>query len=403
MHPKTHSFKLLHIYVALIIAILIIPKDSHSQTYTTLVDGNWSNTTNVWSLDGVTPCGCMPPNPTNGVDISIEHNLNLGFDLDITGGSLVDLQPYTSSLVGTGSTITVTGATFIINSDLDIQGMDILSAATVNVYGYVSIQTNNSMDIYGTLNVLGGYFEANSSITVQPTGAMILTNYSKIVSNASFSNEGYIFICGVCCVEISGSVTNENTGTIAGTGGWNTVSGTTKNFGSWDPAMLWCSAGNDVGMPSAETCPETETLCNAIILSVTFGSFDVALQSEHALLSWSTVSERNNDYFSVERAKDNFNFTQIGVVDGSGTTDLEQLYSLADQLYEEGKYYYRLKQVDFDGKYEYSNVISVKYAVDDRDIVGTYNLLGQSIEDANFKGLVIDYYRDGSTKKRYQH
>lgn len=402
MHIERHSNRLLQLFTAAVLLVLFTARHSISQTYTTLTDGNWSNVTNVWSLDGVTPCGCMPPNPTAGVDIYIDHNLNLGMDLDITGGSHVDLEPYTSSIIGGGSTITVDNSTFIINSDLDVQGLQILTGATVNVYGYVSIQTNNSMDIYGTLNVLGGYFEANSSINVQASGAMILTNYSKIVSNASFSNEGYIFICGVCCVEISGSVTNETTGTIEGTGGWNTTSGTTKNFGYWDPAMLWCSAGNDVGMPSAETCPETETLCNAIILSVTFGSFDVTLDHERALLSWTTVTESNNDYFALERAKDNFTFEQVGIVDGAGTTDIEQSYSFLDQLNESGKYYYRLKQVDHDGQYEYSNVISVQYIDEDREVVGVFNLLGQKVELGNYSGLIVIYYSDGTTEKRYQ-
>lgn len=402
MHNEKHSNRLLQLFFAAVLLVLFTVRHSIAQTYTTLTDGNWSNVTNVWSLDGVTPCGCMPPNPTAGVDIDVFHNLTLGFDLDITGGSQVYLRPGTSSLIGGGSTITVVDGYFRINSSLDVQGLDIPIGGTVDVYGYVQIQTNNSMDIYGVMNVLGGYFQANSSINVMSTGTLILQNYTKLESNAAFSNEGYIYVCDVCCIEISGQVTNEATGTINGTGAWNTVSGTTKNFGYWDPAMSWCSAGNDVGMPSAEDCPTSEAICNAIILSVSFGAFEVNLEDERAFLSWTTISENDNDYFVIERAKDNFVFNQKGIVDGAGTTEIEQSYSFIDQLNESGKYYYRLKQVDFDGTYEYSDVVSVDYVKDSRSVIGVYNLLGQEVDRGNYSGLIVIYYSDGTTEKIYQ-
>lgn len=371
-----------------------------AQTYTTLTSGNWTNTTNVWSLDGVTPCLCAPPNPTAGVDIEIDHDINLGIDLDITGGSIVS-NNYNNFLDGSGSTITVDDGVLNLNGDTDIQGLDILTNGIVNIQGYVSIFTSNSMDIYGTLNLDGGYFDANSSINVQPGGSMLVDNFSKISSNASFTNGGFVYICGECCVEISGSVTNQNSGTIQGSGAWNTVSGTTKNFGTWDPTMFWCSAGNDTGMPSAEDCASAEGICNDVALSVDLKEFLGELNGNKVELTWTTLSEFDNDYFIIERTGNDQIFKQIGLIDGHGNSTIEQNYNFSNELFTDGIYYYRLRQVDFDGAYEYSNVVSLKYSNQKGELVGVYNLLGEEVGDSH-SGVVLFRYKNGETERRYQ-
>lgn len=77
-------------------------------------------------------------------------------------------------------------------------------------------------------------------------------------------------------------------------------------------------------------------------------------------LEWQTASELNNDAFEVERSKDGFDFTSIARVNGAGTTATKNDYALLDQFPLSGTSYYRLKQIDFDGTYTYSPVISIK-------------------------------------------
>ncbi|MBX2946998.1 MAG: hypothetical protein KF725_14280 [Cyclobacteriaceae bacterium] len=77
-------------------------------------------------------------------------------------------------------------------------------------------------------------------------------------------------------------------------------------------------------------------------------------------LQWQTASELNNDAFEVERSKDGFDFTSIARVNGAGTTPTKNDYALLDQFPLSGTSYYRLKQIDFDGTYTYSPVISIK-------------------------------------------
>lgn len=76
-------------------------------------------------------------------------------------------------------------------------------------------------------------------------------------------------------------------------------------------------------------------------------------------LEWVTATELNNDVFVVERSADAVNFSEIGTIDGSGTTNIEQTYNFTDVAPISGTNYYRLKQIDFDGSFDYSSIIAI--------------------------------------------
>ncbi|GAA4306531.1 YDG domain-containing protein [Nibribacter koreensis] len=76
-------------------------------------------------------------------------------------------------------------------------------------------------------------------------------------------------------------------------------------------------------------------------------------------LNWSTASEKDNDYFQVERSLDGKTFTTVGKVKGNGNSNMLLKYQFVDGQALNGTVYYRLRQVDFDGKFEYSKVIAV--------------------------------------------
>ncbi|KAA3439958.1 YDG domain-containing protein [Rufibacter hautae] len=96
-------------------------------------------------------------------------------------------------------------------------------------------------------------------------------------------------------------------------------------------------------------------------LPVTLISFEGKQTKNSSIyLSWTTATEKDNDYFQVERSQDGKTFGSIGKVGGNGTTNESQKYSFIDAAAPTGTVYYRLKQVDLDGKFEYSKVITVK-------------------------------------------
>ena len=75
------------------------------------------------------------------------------------------------------------------------------------------------------------------------------------------------------------------------------------------------------------------------------------------LLNWSTASELNNEYFLVEHSVDGRNFIPVQHIPGKGTTDELQWYSFNHEETYYGDNYYRLKQVDYDGGFEYSDIV----------------------------------------------
>ena len=96
-----------------------------------------------------------------------------------------------------------------------------------------------------------------------------------------------------------------------------------------------------------------------IPLPVELTSFSAEPDGEDVLLTWSTASELNNDFFSIERSADGVSFSEIATISGHGTTNGFSFYRQVDFDPLKGTSYYRLKQVDMDGSEKYSRVRSV--------------------------------------------
>ena len=83
------------------------------------------------------------------------------------------------------------------------------------------------------------------------------------------------------------------------------------------------------------------------------------LNAKEVKLEWKTVLEENNQGFEIERSTDNSNFTKIGYVDGAGNSSSLKSYQWIDGDAVKSAYY-RLKQIDFDGKFEYTHTVYVE-------------------------------------------
>lgn len=95
-------------------------------------------------------------------------------------------------------------------------------------------------------------------------------------------------------------------------------------------------------------------------------SFAAEVFSNDVTLNWITASETNNRGFNIEKkAAGNEEWKNIGFVDGKGTTTEQQLYSYRDEDILSGKYQYRLKQVDFDGTYTYTDAVEIEVLKND--------------------------------------
>lgn len=93
---------------------------------------------------------------------------------------------------------------------------------------------------------------------------------------------------------------------------------------------------------------------DANVLPVELASFNSLVVKNEVILDWSTVSEINNASFEVERTPASSNdYNRIGSVEGNGTSNSMSYYKFSDNNLQAGKYKYRLKQIDFNGNYEY--------------------------------------------------
>ena len=92
-------------------------------------------------------------------------------------------------------------------------------------------------------------------------------------------------------------------------------------------------------------------------------TFSAEAVGDHVLLKWSTATETNNEGWDIEKSTDNDIFTRIGFVEGAGTSTELHTYSYQDNNELPGIYFYRLKQIDYDGTFEYSNTVEVNFGI----------------------------------------
>lgn len=96
-------------------------------------------------------------------------------------------------------------------------------------------------------------------------------------------------------------------------------------------------------------------------LPVTLTSFTATARESSVLVTWETRSELNNHYFDVLRSTDAEQWTTVAIVQGAGTSDEIHRYEQSDDQPVKGISYYKLKQVDFDGRFSYSPAIRVEF------------------------------------------
>jgi hypothetical protein len=94
-------------------------------------------------------------------------------------------------------------------------------------------------------------------------------------------------------------------------------------------------------------------------LPVELTLFTVEAQNQRVILKWTTATELNNNGFEIQRKAVKSEFVTIGFVRGEGTTSNQNEYTYIDKGLVDGKYFYRLKQIDYNGSFEYSDVIEV--------------------------------------------
>ncbi|MES2778391.1 MAG: T9SS type A sorting domain-containing protein [Bacteroidota bacterium] len=191
----------------------------------------------------------------------------------------------------------------------------------------------------GTGRPLATCFVENSGVTIASTVPFYTTNV-QAVSGAWGTIIPNTLVNGVKRIEqrsfTTGAIVNANTSVNGNWGSTNTVNPLTG-------ATALTIASTDAPLP------------------VLWKSFSATpLASDNIQLNWSTASETNNSHFDIQRSVDGKNFETIGNIKGAGNSNKTVHYRFADNdAATTQTIYYRLKQVDFDGKANYSTIVSV--------------------------------------------
>lgn len=109
-----------------------------------------------------------------------------------------------------------------------------------------------------------------------------------------------------------------------------------------------------------------QTIC---ALPIELYSFTGRNSEEKNILEWTTASEMNNDYFTVEKSENGISYSELIRINGAGNSSTNKYYSTNDIEPYPNLTYYRLKQTDFNGDFTYSNIISVS---SEEDVVYLY-------------------------------
>jgi hypothetical protein len=107
-------------------------------------------------------------------------------------------------------------------------------------------------------------------------------------------------------------------------------------------------------------------------LPVTWLSFTASGEKSDVLLNWVTAVEANSDHFEIQRSTDNNNFVSIGQVTAAHNSSSPTNYTFTDRSPVNGINYYRLREVDLDGQFIYSKVVSVNFNGTGRNVIAVY-------------------------------
>jgi len=127
----------------------------------------------------------------------------------------------------------------------------------------------------------------------------------------------------------------------------------------WSTGNVACPWTPVAGQPCTGASPLAINGSGALLVHLI--SFTARVDNKQVIVNWKTASETNNKGFDIQRSPDGINWKNIGFVNGSLNSSVEKSYQFGDLKPIRGKNFYRLRQVDLDGKYSYSKVAAVNF------------------------------------------
>ena len=248
----------------------------------------------------------------------------------------------------------------------------VLSGTTLTINAGLTLTTDKKITVEdgGTL-IINGTITGTADVEFKIDKGTLIVNSGGALNWAgdwkSESEEATITIDGT--VSVDGDFHNKDE--ITGSGAIE-VAGELNNDGG---SIFGCT---DTG---ANCCPS-----GSCVLPIDLISFYDVPGNNKIDIYWSTASELNNDFFTIERSKDGIQWDNIYVTAGAGNSSTILNYEFTDANPPIGLVYYRLKQTDYDGAYSYSDIIVVNSLFSNGSII-SYPNPAQDIFLVEMKGI----------------
>ncbi len=376
--------------------------------------GDWENKT-TWIENKSVPLTIRNNHKHDKININDQHVVNIGsaennkslsfeknkFTIEISG--MLEIFGNVHASNSTNLTIVVNdGGELIIHGDVDVHNhfsVDIKTGGKFMVDGNINMHNQASIEVNGDLvaDAISGHNQNTN--TIQGEGNLFVSDldgidYNGFTGNVTILNlsspenlnatvdadlkvsltwdytasnpEGYEF----AGFQVFRNMENNLDEIVQGAFVNNTFSGNkdltfhdTHDFAPGDAPIYYVRA------VYAQTNKNTGHVFSPISNRFDFSNSPLPIEllyfkatpaSGQVVLEWATATEINNEYFTIERSIDGVNWDVISFETGAGNSNYTLNYSFTDEFPAEGVSYYRLKQTDFDGKFEYFDPAAVE-------------------------------------------
>lgn len=251
------------------------------------------------------------------------------------------------------------------------------SSPAPNTYGDSFTTNSNAIDsMNADLGCAGVYIDASTVSTIPPNSSFLILNETVCADAFDWSSmcsatTGNIYVLFSDDATWTSAGQFSNSPPAAGRYFRTIFEGCAQNY-KYDNALpsgdgaivFWDESAGNAAAYDTNGCSLPAT-----VLPITLIHFKgTVIENGKNLLEWSTSSEINNDYFTIERSANASDFNAIRTINGAGNSNVQLNYNFVDDSPNAGINYYRLKQTDFNGDYAYSEIIAINNNLSDINI-----------------------------------
>ncbi|OFX16748.1 MAG: hypothetical protein A2033_18310 [Bacteroidetes bacterium GWA2_31_9] len=280
---------------------------------------------------------------------TVNHQLTLTANNFVLGNNNITIAATGSIINGaTNSFITTDGSGYLYQNNLGSTGRStsILYPIGISTSSYTPLQIQNlGTDDNFFINVSQNVLTGGTTGAAVTAGAVDRTwNINEVTSGGSNVSATFQWNAGD---ELSGFT--------------RTACFVSHYSSSWDsPATASAGGGSPYTLSrTGLNSFSPHAVLSDVILPIELLTFNAVRDGKYVNVNWTTVSERNNDFFTIEHSKDANVFEFVTNYPGAGNSNDDLNYGIIDYRPFSTRSYYRLKQTDYDGKYSYSNIVAV--------------------------------------------